>query len=163
MVQPFMLILTLGSWLQGTNPPLAASSAGCMTAVEERRLSAEGKIDNRIKIYRQISIRLHKAVETAVSQKNFNEIPALLGCWKECLTASLKDIEPNVSRKKKSGALKDYEIQVRKSILRMGDARLKAPYEQQEDFESWIDQATMVREKFVDILFQRGPVQRTGE
>lgn len=159
ILQSFVLILTLGPWLQGGNPPLAASSLGCITAVEEKQLSSEEKIDKRIKIYHQISARLHKAVETAVSVKSFNEIPALLGCWKEHLTASLKDIQANVNRKKKSGALKDYEIQVRKSIVDMGDARLKAPYQQQDDFESWIDRATMVHEKFVDILFQRGPVQ----
>jgi hypothetical protein len=154
-----MLILTLGPWLQGSNPPPAGTSADCITAVEERRLSAEGKIDNRIKIYREISVRLHKAVETAVARKNFQEIPALLECWKERLTASLKDVQANINRKKKSGALKDYEIQVRKSILDMEDARLKAPYQQQDDFESWIDQAKMVNEKFLDILFQRNPVR----
>jgi hypothetical protein len=150
-----MLALTLIPWLQVSNPP----SADCISAAEEKRLSAEEKIDSRIKIYNQISERLHKAVVMAVALKSFNEIPALLGCWKERLTVSLKDVQANASRKKKSGALINYEIELRKSIVDVEDARLRAPSQQQDDFLSWIDQATMVHEKFVDILFQRDPVQ----
>ena len=79
----------------------------------------------------------------------------MLHCWKDRLTASLKDIEAKVNRKKKSGALIDYEIQLRKSIFYVSDVRLKAPYTQQDGFDSWIAEAELVHQKFVDILFQR--------
>ncbi len=90
-----------------------------------------------------------------ISKQDFDFIPAMLRCWKDRLTASLQDIEAKVNRKKKSGALIDYEIQFRKSIFYVNDVRLKAPYTQQDDFDSWISQAELVHQKFVDILFQR--------
>lgn len=155
MLQSFMFVCTLAFWLQGSIPPAPAAAADCVTALEKKRLSGEVKIDDRTKIYREISERLHQAVQSAVAKQSFSEVPLLIGCWKEHLAASLKDIEANINRKKKSGALINYEIQLRKSIVDMTANRLKAPYEQHSDFESWLAQANTVHEKFVDILFQR--------
>ncbi|MBZ5495168.1 MAG: hypothetical protein LAP85_02105 [Acidobacteriia bacterium] len=155
MLQSLIFVFTMAIWFQGGIPPPQASSAECVTAVEKKQLAAEEKIDGRIKIYRQISERLHQAVQSDVAKKDFNEVPALVRCWKEQLTSSLKDIETNINRKKKSGALINYEIQLRKSIVDMSDARLRAPLQQQSEFESWLAEANRIREKFVDILFQR--------
>ena len=148
-------VLALGLWLQGGLPSAIAPADSCLTHVENRQLSATPNIEGRIKIYRQISERFHRAVEATISKQDFDFIPAMLRCWKDRLTASLQDIEAKVNRKKKSGALIDYEIQVRKSIFYVNDVRLKAPYTQQDDFDSWIAQAELVHQKFVDILFQR--------
>ncbi len=155
MPHSLLCALALALWLQGNAPPAALLNSDCLTAVEKKRLSAEEKIDNRIKIYRKISERLHASIENSAAKQKFEEAVPLLGCWKELLVASLKDIEANINRKKKSGALIDYEIQIRKSIVDMDDVRLKAPVSQQGDFEGWISQATSAHERFVDILFQR--------
>jgi hypothetical protein len=156
MMLPSVLpALALVLWLQGSPPSALPPGDACITPEENRKLSATENIEGRIKIYRQISERLHRAVESTISKQEFDVIPAMLHCWKDRLTASLKDIEAKVNRQKKSGALIDYEIQVRKSIFYVSDARLKAPYTQQDDFDSWIAQAELVRQKFVDILFQR--------
>jgi len=155
VLQSCIFVLTVAFWFQGNVPPSTVAIADCLTAVEKQRLSKERNIEGRIKIYREVSVRLYKAVEGAVAKTNFDVVPDLLGCWKDHLTGSLKDIEANINRKKKSGALIDYEIQVRKSITDINDARLKAPVQQQSDFQSWLAQASMVHQKFVDILFQR--------
>lgn len=155
MLRSVILILSLGLRLQGNLTPAQGTVGDCLTPIEKKQLSAEENIDKRIKIYRQISTRLHQTVEMALSKKSFEEIPSLLSCWKDHLAVSLKDVEAKINRKKKSGALIDYEIAVRKSILDMSDARLKAPYQQQSDFDSWLEQAKIVHERFVDILFQR--------
>lgn len=154
-LQSVLAAIAIATWLQGSSLPALAPAGNCLTPLEEKQLSSETKIEARIKTYRLISERIHQAVEGAVARQSFNEVPSLLRCWKDHLTKSLKDIEAKVNRKKKSGALIDYEIQLRKSMVDITDARLKAPYTEQEEFESWMAQATLVHEKFVDILFQR--------
>jgi hypothetical protein len=155
MFQYFLCSLALSLWLQGNVPPAAMTNSNCFNAIEIKQLSAQDKIDGRVKVYRGISERIHKALQSAVSMRNDAEIAPLIRCWKELLAASLKDIEAYINRKKKSGALIDYEIQLRKSIVDMGNSRLKVPYEQQSDFESWLAQAKIAHDRFVDILFQR--------
>jgi hypothetical protein len=155
MAKFLLCALALSLWAQGNLPPTPLANSNCVNAVETKQLSAQVKIDGRVKVYRNISERYHKAVQSAVSAANHDEVPALIRCWQELLAASLKDIEANINRKKKSGALIDYEIQLRKSIVDMGNSRLKVSYEQQSDFESWLSQAQVARKRFVDILFQR--------
>ncbi len=150
-----ILLAILGPWFQETFPQTLPYMQDCLTVGETLRLSKEGKIDKRTKMYREISERLHKAVEDAVKKKNFDQIAKLLSCWEEHLAASLRDIDANIDRKKRSGALKDYEIHLRKSILSIGDSRLRAEYEHQGLFRAWLAQANLVHEKFIDILFQR--------
>jgi hypothetical protein len=155
MLQFFMCALSLAICFQGSVPRVALINSDCLNAVEKKQLSAEEKVDGRVKVYRGISERLHLSITSAIAKQRFDEVPALIRCWRELLTVSLKDIEANISRNKKSGALINYEIQVRKSIVDMDDARLKAPYAQQSDFEAWISQAQAAHGRFVDILFQR--------
>jgi hypothetical protein len=152
---PYILLFLLGIWIQEIPPLNSLSESGCIATGEEVRLSAEGKIDKRIKMYREISERLHKAVEDAIKKQNPDQVSELLSCWGELLEVSLKDIDANIDRKKKSGALKDYEIHLRKSILDMGDTRLRAEYEQQGLFRDWLAKANYVHEEFIDIMFQR--------
>jgi hypothetical protein len=146
----FIVMITLTLCCQGGIPAPAAATDGCRTEAETKRLAKEGKIDGRIRIYREISDRYRNTME-----QNFDQVQDLFVCWKELLTESLKDIEANINRKKKSGALIDFEIHVRKSINVVNDVRLKAPYQQNDNFEAWLIQANTVRKRFVDILFQR--------
>jgi hypothetical protein len=154
-LQSLMFTLALALWFQENVPPVALLASDCLNASEKKRLSAEDKIDGRVKVYRDISERFHETVESDVGKQSFNEASSLVRCWMDVVASSLKDIETNINRKKKSGALINYEIQLRKSIVDMGDARLKVPYQQQGDFESWLTQAKAAHTKFVDILFQR--------
>jgi hypothetical protein len=155
MFQSCLVLLALALWFQGSLPPSPVPPAGCLTNLDKSRLSMEAGIEKRIRICKEISDRFHKAVEQAEKKQLTEEVSVLLACWRDHLAASLKDIETNINRKKKSGALKDFEIQLRKSIRTVEDARLKAPYQESSHYENWLDQANMVRKKFVDILFQR--------
>jgi hypothetical protein len=155
VLQFIVFAFSLTLWLQGTAAPAPLSDSDCLIAMEKQRLSAEQKIDGRVKVYRDISERLRRDLVALAAKQSFEEAPTVLHCWMELITVSVKDIEANINRKKKSGALINYEIQLRKSIVDMSDARLKAPYQQQDNFESWLSQANVAHEKFVDILFQR--------
>jgi hypothetical protein len=155
MLPQLLLMLTLASCLQTSIPPAQGAGAECLLPAEKKRLSEQAKIEGRIRVYRDISERYHQAILSAVAKRNFDRIQAVIGCWKDQLGVSMKDIDANINRKKKSGSLIDYEIQLRKSIVDMNDARLKATVEQQPDFESWISQAKRIHDRFVDLLFQR--------
>jgi hypothetical protein len=155
MLRFLLLYAALGPFLQNIAPPNQSGGGNCLTAGEVKRLSQQQKVDGRVKVYKDISERYHQAIISAAAKKAFDEMPALISCWKDNLTVSLKDVEANINRKKKSGALIDYEIQLRRSIVDMNDVRLKATYEKQDAFDSWIAQANTARQRFVDILFQR--------
>ncbi len=126
-----------------------------LNPTEKAQLEKEEKIDNRIKIYEGASTRWHGAIRRGVSTNDYNGIPEIMKAWTSLLTASLKDIDEHMQRKKKSRALIQYEIQLRKEITEMQDFKLKAPLELQEDFEQWMANAEDVHKKFVDILFLR--------
>ena len=152
---PLTCMLALSFWFQVNLPTAALTNSDCLTEKEKKALFQESGIDGRVKAYRRISERIHLAIEDAAEKQKFDGITPLVACWKELLTSSLKDIEANINRKKKSGALIDYEIQLRKSIVDMKDVRLRMPYPQQDDLEAWITQADAAHKKTVDILFQR--------
>lgn len=120
---------------------------------ERARIEKKEKIEDRIKIYCSASIRYQKAVESAASRNEFDAMPENLKLWRTLLSSSLKDIEANL-KKKKSRALINYEIHLRKTIGNVQKVRIKAPADQQESFDSWISEAEEVRKKIVEILFQ---------
>ena len=91
MLQTLVFICAFALWCQGSLPSSPAAAADCVTALEKKRLAAETNIDGRVKIYREISERLHQTVQTAVARQGFDELPPLVGCWQEQLAASLKD------------------------------------------------------------------------
>jgi hypothetical protein len=155
MLQTILLTLTLNAGFQSSIPPAQATGTDCLLAAEKKRMSEQDKIDGRIKVYRDISERYHKAILAAVAKRNFDNIETALDCWKDQLGTSMKDIDANINRKKKSAALISYEIQLRHSIVDIEDARLKATLEKQALFESWITVAQKIRDRFIDILFQR--------
>jgi len=154
-MSPFLfLVIGLLTYVQGSGPD-ALTTSSCITEPEKKKLASQEKIDNRVKIYREISTRFHKSLQGIAGEKEETGILPLLSCWQELLSASLKDVELNINRKKKSGALKDYEIQIRKAIVDVENARLKAAYQEHAAYDAWLAQANTARERFVDILFQR--------
>jgi len=155
MIPSCLVFITLAFVSQANLAQSPAAAADCLSDLDKRRLAAEAGIEKRIKICREISDRLHKAVEQAAKKQQAAEVASLLTCWGDHLDASLRDVESFINRKKRSGALKDFEIQLRKAIRDMEDARLKAPYEESAHYEAWIDQAKKVHDRFVDFLFQR--------
>jgi hypothetical protein len=130
-----------------------APKGDSMLPLERSKLQNENKIDNRIKIYNTASDRWLKTFSSAVGDNKFESVPSVLQAWLSLLTESLKDIDANVGRKKKSGALIGYEIHLRKSINEVKDSKIKAPVEQQDCFDTWIAQAEKIQSKFLDILF----------
>jgi len=155
MLQFCLVLLALALGSQGSLSPSTVTPAGCLTDLDKNRLSTQAGIEKRIRICQEISDQFRKAVEQAAKKQMTEGVSVLLACWSDHLAASLKDIDANINRKKRSGALKDFEIQLRKSIRDMENARLKAPYQESSHYDPWLDQANMVRKKFVDILFQR--------
>jgi hypothetical protein len=155
MLQSCLVLLALALWSQGSLPPSPVPPAGCLTDLDKKRLSTEAGIEKRIRICKEISDRFHKDVEQAEKKQAAEGVSVLLACWSDHLTVALKDIEANINRKKRSGALKDFEIHLRKSIRDMEDSRLKTPYQEISHYDAWLEQANVVRKKFVDILFQR--------
>ncbi len=126
-----------------------------LNPTEKAQLEKEEKIDNRIKIYAGASNRWHGLIRRGVTTNDYNGIPEVMKAWTSLLTASLKDIDEHIQRKKKSRTLIQYEIQLRKEITEMQDYKLRAPLELQDEFEQWMSNAEAVHKKFVDILFMR--------
>jgi hypothetical protein len=155
MLPSLLLMLALTPCFQQSTPPIQETGTECLLAAEKKRLSEQDKVDGRIKVYRDISERYHQTILAATAKRNFDHIEQVIRCWQDHLAVSMKDIETNVNRKKKSGALINYEIQLRKSIVDMNNARLRAVIERQPEFDSWISLAQKTRTRFVDILFQR--------
>jgi hypothetical protein len=151
MLWPVTFLLSM--LLQAASPPSALDNV--LNPEEKARIERETKIDGRIKVYESASTRIQKTLQTAVSEEEFQAVPDSLKLWTALLSGSLQDIEANLKTKKKSRALINYEIQVRKAISNTQSYKLKAPVEQQETFDSCISQAESVRKRFVEILFQR--------
>ncbi len=141
----FALLLQAGS-----SPP--GSDLG-LTAAEKDALQREQKIDNRIKIYDNASERLSKTIESLVRKDSFQSVPDVLKSWGDVLEMAAKDIDSNASRKKKSKALIRFEIRLRKEIGAAQEYKIRAPVDQQDLFNSWLNRAEEIRKKFVDILF----------
>ncbi len=133
----------------------APSAVGeIFNSTEKAQMEKAENIERRIKIYEAASKRIQQNLEAAVSKDDFDSVPDTLKLWTALLTKSLEDIEANLKTKKKSKALKDYEIQVRKSIGNTGNYKIRAPVEQQDIFDSSLAQAETVRKRFVEILFR---------
>ena len=149
---PFILILSV--FLQygsASNFP-----AGTFTEKEARKIEKESdNTDGRIDVYRDASIRIQKELKEAVSKDRFQDVPGRIQLWTSLVTESLRDIEFSIDpKKKKSKALIKYEIHVRQTINDLRELQIRAPYEQQQIFDSCIERANAARGKMVDILFQ---------
>jgi hypothetical protein len=145
------LMFFFGLMLQaGSLPP---NSDDGLTAVEREQLQKEQKIDNRIRIYDSASARLLKILEGAVLKEDFQPATATLQGWTTLLTMSLKDIDQNENRKKKSRNLIRFEIHLRKAISDVQGFKMRAPVGQEDAFDAWLNKAEELRKKLVDIIF----------
>ena len=149
---PFLLILSV--LLQ--NGSVSNFPAGTFTEKEAGKIEKESDdIDSRIDVYRKASIRMQKELKETVSKAGFQDVPARIQLWTSLITESLKDIEYSIDpKKKKSKALIKYEIHVRQTINDLRELQIRAPYEQQQIFDSCIERANAARGEMVDILFQ---------
>jgi len=124
-----------------------------LTAAEKSALEKEKKIDNRIKVYQTASVRLSRLMQGALQEHDFARLEQGSENWVKLLSASLEDIEGNVNRKKKSRALINFEIHLRRTIQDMRSFKFKLPADQQDQFDLWLDRAEEARKKMVGILF----------
>jgi len=146
---PFALLLNLLFQAGGAPSP----PGDIFTPVERAQFEKAASIENRIKIYEKVSVRLQQELEAAVTKEEFQTVPGILNAWNWLLTKSLEDIETNLKAKKKPRALINYEIQLRKSIDRTQNLKIRATADLQDAFDSCMQQAEKVRRRFVEILF----------
>jgi hypothetical protein len=149
---PFILILSV--FLQYGS--VSNFPTGTFSEKEARKIEKESDdIDGRIDVYRNASIRMQKELKETVSKNGFQNVSDRIHLWTSLVTESLKDIEFSIDpKKKKSKALIKYEIHVRQTIDDLRELQIRAPYEQQQIFDSCIERANAARGKMVDILFQ---------
>ena len=147
-------ILIIGALGLGILPARQLPGHDGLTPTERGQLEKEEKIDNRIRIYEAASLRYQKTIEGEIQKQEAQDIPDELQSWSDLLLASLKDIEGNVGRKKKSKNLIRFEIQLRKALLDLRNLKFQIPNEYQDEFESVLDRVDGVHKKLVDILFQ---------
>lgn len=150
---PFLVLSSTLLFQAAAPVPLPVD--GCLTPSEKSQLEREVKIDNRINLYRNASTRCLGSFMHAMARHDLQFVDGHLSSWLAFLGASLKDVEANVGRKKRSRALIRYEIHLRKAIVDVRGAKLKATVEHEKAFDSWLAEAEEIRKKFVHILFPR--------
>jgi hypothetical protein len=121
---------------------------------EKAQIEKTAAIDGRIKVYETASKRIQQTLHESVTKEQFEPVPDILKLWTSLLAKSLEDIEANLRLKKKSRALMDYEIHLRKAIADTQSLQIRAPVEQQDAFASCLARAETIRKSFVKILFQ---------
>lgn len=151
MLGILQIVLALNMLLQAA--PAQPAPGDPLSATERAEIRVEQNVEQRIKIYHRASKRLQTLLEKTTGGDDFQAAPELLRSWTALLSESLKDIDANLKRKK-SGPLRKFEIQVRKALSNAQNLKLKAPYEQQDLFESCLAEVEAVRKRFVEILFR---------
>ncbi len=144
----------LGMFLQAGSEPLPPIPDGIFSEAERIQVERANNVERRIKIYETVSERIQKDLQRAISKEEFQTVPDTLKKWTSLLSLSAQDIESNLKAKKKSRPLISYEIQVRKAISSTQECKIRAPVEQQDIFDSSLDQAEKIRKELVEILFQ---------
>jgi hypothetical protein len=125
-----------------------------LNAEEKTQLGRAQTTDDRIKVYYSASKRMQQWMHVSVSGNDFSKAPDILEQWGELLSGSLKDIEANLTTKKKSKPLIKYEIEVRKAITAFKAYKTNAPLDQQDLFDSKLADAETIRKRLVEIIFQ---------
>jgi hypothetical protein len=148
------LILLLGFAVQQAKQ--APEATDVLTPAERSQMAKATKIDGRIKVYQAASERFKAKLANEMAKRDYSAVPDTLQLWAQLLKISLKDIDASITnRKKKSGALKNYEIRVRKSITDVQAYKTAVPVDVIDQFDTWLAQAEDVHQKFVDILFPK--------
>jgi hypothetical protein len=148
------LILLLGFSIGQANQ--SSDVPDVFTPAEKVDLAKSAKIDGRIKVYQAASQRFRSSLEAEMAKHEYSPVPETLQSWAQVLKISLKDIDQSITnRKKKSGALKNYEIRLRKSITDVQAYKTAVPVDMIDEFDNWLKQAEDVHQKLVDILFPK--------
>ena len=138
------------------SPPMSSSAVMFLCIGLVSYFAITSILENKIKAGVESNLRqIQLELETAVTKENFQSVPDNLQTWNSLLSKTLEDIEANLKSNKKSRALISFEIQLRKSITRTESLKIRAPADQQDIFDSCLDQAEKIRKRFVDILFHR--------
>jgi uncharacterized protein YcgL (UPF0745 family) len=149
----FLISLVFILGLQGGSAPPVADDF--LSPAEQSQMAKANGVERRIKIYAAASKRLQQVLHEAIGKDEFQSVPDTLNRWTSLLVKSLEDMEANLKSKKRSRALINYEIQVRKAITDTQGYRVRAPVDQQDVFDSCLDRAEAIRKRFVEILFPR--------
>lgn len=147
-----LFILSFGLLGQAAALPQGEAPTA-LTANEKALLEKETRIESRIKTYAGASDRIHHAFHAAIRGQQFDTIPGKLRDWLELLRFSLNDVRASLEKKKKSRALKNFEIQLRRASLDVQSYKIKAPIEQQDQIDDWLSQAESIRTQFMGMLF----------
>lgn len=147
-----LLPLFLYAFLQVASVPLLEGNI--LNEGEKARINKAQSVNDRIKVYHSASKRMQQSVDAAVRSDDFSGVPDALKLWVALLTGSLEDIEANLRTNKKSKALIQYEIQVRKANSAFRGYKAKASVDQQDAIDEQITAAEKIRKKFVDIIFR---------
>ena len=147
-----LLPLFLYAFLQVASVPLLEGNF--LNEGEKARINKAQSVNDRIKVYHSASKRMQQSIEAAVRSGDFSGVPDALKLWVALLTGSLEDIEANLKTNKKSKALIQYEIHVRKANSAFRGYKVKAPVDQQDAIDEQITAADKIRKKFVDIIFR---------
>jgi len=149
---PYLCIFAFVIFLQAEEP--AAVPGEIFIPVEKARIEKAADVEQRIKVYDTAAKRIQQEVETAVTREEFQSVPDGLRLWTSLLAKSLEDIEVNLKANKKPRSLINYEIQLRKSIGRTESLKIRAPVDQQDIFDSSLEQAEKIRKRLFEILFR---------
>ena len=156
MAPQFWSLLVLALTFVAQQPVQTPDAPEVFTPAEKAQLARAGKIDGRIKIYQTASERYKAAVAGQMAKHDYASVPGTLALWSQLFTMSAKDIDASITnRKKKSGALIRYEIQVRRSITDMQAFKTAVPVDVIDHFDEWLAQAESVHQLFVDVLFPK--------
>jgi hypothetical protein len=152
--QLWSLLLFLSFLAQ--QPSQVPEFADVLTPAEKAQLVRATKIDSRIKVYQAASERYKAEVSVEMGKHAYASLPETLRLWGQMLSMSAKDIDAGITnRKKKSGALIQYEIQLRRSITDMQAFKTAVPVDVIDHFDEWLTLAEAVHQQFVDILFPK--------
>ncbi len=145
------IVLALNLLLQAGGVPSGLEDI--LNFPEKAKLSAARSLNDRIKVYTEASQRIQLMLQYDVSKDNFDPIPGVLKLWTSLLDKSLEDIDASLKPKQRPKNLKKFEIHLRIAIKDMQSQKIKAPADQQDDFEACLARAEAVRKRFVEILF----------
>jgi hypothetical protein len=147
-----LLAFALCAFFQEAVAPLSMDTI--LDSKEKANMESAASAKDRIKVYQAASRRYQQTIESAIAKDDFAPIPDNLKRWTDLLSASLEDIEANLKTKKKSKPLISYEIQVRKSITAFHGYKAKVPADQQDIFAASLEQAEIIRKRFIEMIFQ---------
>jgi hypothetical protein len=147
-----LLAFALGAFFQAAAAP--SSIDDLLDSKEKASMASAANIGDRIKVYQTASRRYQKSLESAISDNDSSQIPDDLKRWTALLSASLEDIETNLTTKKKSKVLIRYEIELRKDISTFHSYKTRVPADLQDQFGSSLDKAEKIRKRFIEMIFQ---------